>query len=237
MFSQGMFVSRKIGRVSRMASLVSAWCLTLACLHNAVGQAASSVAATGMTAQIIFQMDFPGQVTPHYKITLAEDGRGTYEAGAEEGEARQPVAFSIGAKDAAAWFLLARDLKYFRGEFAANRKVAFTGTKSFRYVGADTDGQTSFIYTENKKLEELTSHAQALALTLQLGQALLSDRRFNRMAVDRDMVGLKEALRSHTAAYPQAIAPVLAVLVDDEKVVAPVRRDASAILQAVGTVN
>jgi hypothetical protein len=235
MFSEVMFISSTIGRPRSLPLLLSALCLLS---PNVVAQNATSTSnASSTPAQIIFQLDFPGQQTPHYEIMLAEDGRGSYDTDAIEAQDKQPMSFSIGAADAAPLFALARQLQFFHGEFAASRKVAFMGTKSLRYIGPDGSGQTTFTYTENKKLEQLTTNLQSLALTLQMGQQLLADSRFNRMAVNQDMVELKDSLRRHTAAYPQAIAPVLAVIVDDAKVIAPARRDATTILQSSGPVN
>jgi hypothetical protein len=202
----------------------------------ASAQSPAESPSAGLKPQIMFTLDFPGQPIPRYKISLTEDGQGSYDAtGGRDAQAR--VSFSLGAAAAEPLFSLARQLQFFRGQYAASRKVAFMGTKTFRYSGSDGSGETTFTYTENKKLVQLTSNFQALALTLQLGQQLLADARFNRMAVDRDMVELKDSLARHTAAYPQAISSVLAVLTDDTNMVAPVRRDAGAILQSVGTVN
>ncbi len=236
MFFEGMIGLSQIVRAGRWAKW-AAICVVVIGLSEAQGQATAGVTGAGTPAQIIFTMDFPGQQTPHYKISLTEDGQGLYEADGGTGEAGKPYSFSIGAAAAAPWFSLARELQFFRGEYAASRKVAFMGTKTFQYQGADGSGQTTFGYTENKKLGVLTSDALALAFTLQLGQQLLADSRFNRIAVDQDMAALKEALSRHTAAYPQAIAPVLAVLADDTKVVDRVRREATTMLGSVSPVN
>jgi hypothetical protein len=225
-----MFASRKPRRVTPFALLFLTTCFLLA---SASAQTVGENSSAGSQPQIAFVLDFPGQPIPHYKINLTEDGNGSYDSA----DARVPVTFALGTAAAEPLFALARQLQFFRGQFAASRKVAFMGTKTFRYNGSDGSGETTFTYTENKKLEQLTSNFQALALTLQLGQQLLADARFNRMAVDRDMVGLKESLARHTAAYPQAISSVLAVITDDTNMVAPVRRDAGAILQSAGTVN
>lgn len=225
-----MSASRKPRRSAPFAFFLSALCFLLA---TAPAQTAAQNAAVVAQPQIVFTLDFPSQPIPHYKITLNEAGQGSYDPSG----AASKVSFDIGASSAVPLFSLARQLQFFRGQFAASRKVAFMGTKTFRYDGSDGNGETTFTYTENKKLEQLTSNFQALALTLQLGQQLLADARFNRMAVDRDMVGLKESLARHTAAYPQAISTVLAVITDDTNMVAPVRRDAGTILQSVGTIN
>jgi hypothetical protein len=201
---------------------VAALCLPL--VPHANAQAAP--------AQITFEFDFPGEVSPHYRIELAENGDGKYQAPGGSEVIASDMTFHLPPQVAAEWFAEARALHRFDGNFASKRKVAFTGQKTLRYSGPDGSGQTTLNYTEDKHMSAMVDNFLGIGVTLQTGQRFESDARFHRLGLDADMVTYKESLKNHQAIYPEIIAPILQHLADDPEVMTRVQRDASTILRS-----
>jgi hypothetical protein len=190
------------------------------------------IAQSTTSPAITLDYDFPGQVTPHFTLQIAEDGSGSYSVPKVTG-APSVMAFHLHAADVAGWFATARQLHFFQGKLDSSRKVAFTGTKTVTYSGADGHGTATIHYTENQRLQRLLSELEQLVETLQMGQTLQSDMRFRRLALDADIESFERSLKEQSASHPEVIAPILQQLADNPEVLERVSRQARAILKTV----
>jgi hypothetical protein len=203
-----------------------------ACL---VGTCACAIAQAAKPAVIEYELDFPGRSPPHFTLTIAEDGSGTYKVPQSEAAPDQLVqSFQLAPASIAVWFADARSLHRFQGRFESSHKVAFTGTKTLRYSGADGQGSVTVNYTQQEKLAALLSQLQQLAATVQAGQRLQSDLKYRRLGLDADMEEWQRELAEHLAAHPEAIAPLLHQIADDPQVLERVSRRAKQILVSCG---
>jgi len=182
-------------------------------------------------AVLTFEVDFPGQVPPHFTLTIAEDGSGAYTVPSAEA---LPVVetFRLSPASVAPWFADARALHFFAGKYQSSRKVAFTGTKTLRYKGSDGAGEATLNFTQDSRLNNLLTSLQQLVTTLQAGDRIQSDLRFRRLALDADLQALQAAVKDHMASHPEAIAPVLQSVADSPDVLDRVARSAKSLLQA-----
>lgn len=187
--------------------------------------------ASAPPASLTMRLNFPSDDTRNYSVDLSEDGTGHY-SGAATGASPGDLTFHLSPSTVQPWFADARALHFFQGHVEGQHKVAFTGLKTLRYRGADGSGETTFNYTSDQRLTHLVSAFQQLVLTLQLGQRLNDDQRFNRMALDGDMESLQHAIKENSAAHPEAIAPTLQNLADNPDALERVRRQAKVLLNA-----
>lgn len=192
--------------------------------------AGAQQAGPGPAAVISMTMDFPGQTPQHYVLQVSEDGEGAY-TGDDPGGAYH-VGFHLSRETVSPWFAQARTLHFFAGSFQVPRKVAFTGTKTLAYSGPDGSGSSTFTYTEDPQVTRLTSSLQQVALTLQTGQTLESHLLHQRMALDADLDSYEQALKTHMASHPEAIAPALQQIVDSPEAMMRVTRKARSILSS-----
>ena len=75
---------------------------------------------------------------------------------------------------------------------------------------------------------------QAIAETMQRGERLQHDLRYDRLGLDAEMESLVAAKESGSAIEIGNIAPVLQALVEDDHVIDRVRRRAARLLQDAG---
>ena len=206
--------------------------LLLSCTAALVLTAGLPARSQAVPARITFEYDFPAETPVHYRIDLGETGEGKYQALGATDIAASEISFHLPANVTEEWFAQARALHFFKGNFEAKRKVAFTGHKTLSYAGPDGTGTAILNFTEDKRMTAMVDNFLGIGATLQVGQRFESDVRFHRMGLDADMVTYKESLKNHQASYPEIIAPILQQLVDNPEVMSHVQRDASSILHS-----
>lgn len=170
-------------------------------------------------------------VTPRWTVHLQADGAGTYsEIGPS---ASKPVPVTVSAAT----------LERLRmGEHAAksgkcethSKNIAQTGEKTIRYVDGDRTAECTFNYSDDAGLMGTMATFQAIAETIQRGERLEHDLRYDRLGLDAEMNALLAAKQNGSAIEIGNITPVLQDLVQDDHVIDRVRRNAARLLQDSG---
>ncbi len=168
---------------------------------------------------------------PAWTVRLQADGAGTYsESGVSDSK---PTPLTVSAAT----------LERLRaGEHAAktgkcetrSKNIAQTGEKTIRYVDGDRTLECTFNYSEDAGLMGAMATFQAIAETMQRGERLEHDLRYDRLGLDAEMEALVAAKQNGSAIEIENIAPVLQALVQDDRVIDRVRRRAARLLQDSG---
>jgi hypothetical protein len=116
------------------------------------------------------------------------------------------------------------------------KNIAKTGEKTIRYEFADHALACTFNYSDDDSLMDAAAAFEAVAETMQAGERLQHDERFDRLGLDAEIDTLVTAVRQGSAIELGNIAPVLHSLVDDDHVIDRVRRKAARLLQDPGSV-
>jgi hypothetical protein len=161
-------------------------------------------------------------------VRLDAKGFGSYS---EEGQTQQPV--SIGQSTLERIRLGAHRAKSGRCE-SRQKNIARTGEKTIRYTSAERVDSCTFNFSDDAGLMETTGAFVAIAETMQEGERLQHDLRFDRLSLDADMDTLLNAIKDGGAIELGNISPVLQSLVDDDHVIDRVRRKAARLLQDPG---
>lgn len=170
-------------------------------------------------------------IAPAWTVRLKADGAGTYiESGAATG-ATMPLA--VGQETM---------LRMRMGEHAAKsgkcetkaKNIAKTGEKTIRYEESDKVAECTFNFSDDQGLMTAMATFQAIAETMQRGERLQHDLRYDRLGLDAEMESLVAAKESGSAIEIGNIAPVLQALVEDDHVIDRVRRRAARLLQDAG---
>lgn len=200
---------------------------------------------------ISFSLERPGVEPSHYAIAVESTGRAAYRAVeiAEKGQTPGDpymLQFKMSEATTKRIFDLARQTDYFRGNFDYSKsRIANTGAKTLTYMQGHlpndfehpTDGhivQTTYNWSENPAIQELTNIFQGISLTLELGRRLDFARRFDKLGLDSQLKQLEEAQKDKQAEEVQAIAPVLRNIANDFSVMHIARQRAQRILAAAG---
>lgn len=202
---------------------------------------------TPSSTQISFHFKRPGMEVPEYTFVVHEDGAGTYEASAPAmaetqiaSRYAQSGASPVMTHLAVSYTLpLALTQKLFTqiqsagldSECASKQKnIANTGMKTLAYVSSAGTTQCTFNYTQNNSITSLAETFQAMSFTLSAGRKLAYDERFDRLGLDHDMNALVEAAKERRAQGVSLIASELQSLINNERVMDRVRRNASVLL-------
>ena len=135
-------------------------------------------------------------------------------------------------------FELAKKLDYFQGNFEAKQKnIAKTGQKTLSYHGMGTnpssDHSSSYNYSPNPDVQELTRLFQAIATTVNFGRKLEFQSRFDKLGMDAQLRSLQDMQASHYIEEMQAIAPILQKIANDPNMMHINRVAAKQILKGM----
>jgi hypothetical protein len=132
-------------------------------------------------------------------------------------------------------FALAERSHFFDGQFEFTKHaVAHTGQKTLSYADPGHHASTTYNYSENPAIQELTDVFQAISSTIEFGERLEYDRRFDKLSLDRDMKSLDELSSSGHLEEVQVIAPLLRRLATDRTVLHIAQLRAERILRKAG---
>lgn len=171
-------------------------------------------------------------VAPSWKVRLQADGAGTYSEGATADAKRMPLMVSGATLE-----------RLKQGEHAAKsgkcetkaKNVARTGEKTIRYEAEEKTAECTFNYSDDAGLMGATAAFLAIADTMQRGERLQHDLRYDRLGLDAEMESLVAAQKDGSAIEIGNIASILQTLVSDDHVIDRVRRRAARLLQDTGS--
>lgn len=187
-------------------------------------------------ASVGFTLDFPGSLPSHYSIRVQSDGQSHYESTGKtspESEATDnfEYEFAVSPPTRAKIFELATKAGYFQKDFDAHRKnMAFTGKKTLSYKDDSRTGESTYNYSQDPTVQDLTTLFQALSATLELGHRLEFSLRYQKLALAEELKRTEESARLNPPVEIQAIAPILQQIVADSSVMNVTRARAQRLL-------
>ena len=220
--------------------------LAAAALFLGIFRAQTAKGQSGVPAKVSYHQDRPGLDTPHYTITVAEDGTSQYHAELAPPNAIPGDDLPVTAPvlDRSITFTPVTTAKVFELARAVNRfgivceskvkNIANTGSKVLSYSGPEGKSECAYNYSEVKQITELTDIFQSAALTLEMGRRLDFKRRFDRLGLDADMISLGNMLEGHQAIEVGIIAPTLHAIANDTELLQRVRLRAAKMLEEAG---
>ncbi len=186
------------------------------------------------TPTITFAVDWDAATPPWYSVAVDSTGSAAYEAldsRKDPGE-RYTVKFTVSQVTRERLFHLAERLNYFRGDFDFTKhKIAFTGTKTLVYRDAGRRNQTSYVWSENPEVQEVTDILTGIAATQNYARRLAHLRRFDKLGLDSELKGMEETARYGHLAEVQAIASLLREIANDSQVMKITRQRALRLLK------
>lgn len=217
------------------ASLIAA---TLVLGAQGVTARAQSAAAQAKTET--FEVDYtnPGLAPSHWTIVLHPDGSGRFSSyggsmGADGSDLKAPPVnrdIQVSKEFAARVFQTAYKHNLFNTECESHLKVAFQGTKVFRYTGPKGSGTCTFNYSKNKEIESLGNSLMAVEQTVMEGARLELLLKHDPLGLDREMRYLVQAAKDGRAQQLCVIKGILTQLAGDPEVLDRVRQWADELL-------
>jgi hypothetical protein len=217
--------------------------LSLAMLAVAAPAQSTSPADNTGISTVTFDSSWDRATPQKFTITAPSSGIAKYISGSptkpDDKSAAQDenyqTEFTMSAAVREKIFRLARDAKYFNGDFDfRSHPVASTGKKTLAFADTTRHFQTAFDYSENKSIQELTAIFQGISSTIQHGRRLQYLRRFDKLGLEAELKGMESEVDSHYLAELQIIAPILKSLAEDSAVLNIARQRAKRLLDKTG---
>ena len=229
----------------RLATLKYAAMISVLCGLCAYGQTVHEVVAvpepTGSYVAFKFDWD-QGHPWQRYTITVDDAGNAHFEGVGNPEESGETDSFSqdftMTEANRGKIFELAKKLDYFQGNFETKQKnIAKTGQKILEYHGRgaqSADHSSTYNYSPNTDIQELTKLFQSIATTLDYGRKLAFQYRFDKLGMDARLQALQDSQASHYVEELQAIEPILRKIADDPNMMHISRMAAKQLLRTLG---
>ncbi len=212
----------------------------LLCLLLISAPAWTQQAAPPQMATVTFKFHWDkGQPWTDYTITVAENGA-THFSGigsvADHGNSDSfQQDFQMTEAGAQRIFRWAKAANYFQGEFDAREKhIAQTGMKTLEYSGASIHNSTTYNFSPNQNIQQVTKYFQAISVTIDYGRKLAFQYRFDKLGMDTCLNELTDLQASGMAEQLQAIEPILQKIANDSDVMHIARLEARQLLKSAG---
>jgi len=132
-------------------------------------------------------------------------------------------------------FESARRLNYFQGDFDSHLKhIAQTGTKTLMYKSAQVQGSSTYNYSQNPDVQQLTQLFLGLATTIDYGGKLAWSYRYDKLGLDQRLRELEEMQADHQVVELSAIEPMLRKIASDPNLMHISRQSARRLLKTLG---
>jgi hypothetical protein len=220
-----------MGIIFRRSRLALALCCGLAFLATVFLCSADSAPAS-----LSFAFDFPGSEPSHYVISVASDGKASYDSNGKltaDSEPDQPfrLEFLVSPQTCARMFELVKKAKYLRGQVDSKKQgLASTGVKTLIYKDGQTSTETTYNYSPIAAVQQLTDLFQSMSGTLESGRRLEYFHRYQKLALDEELKRMEDQSNHGQITELSAIAPVLKGIVADPTVITVVRARAQRLL-------
>ncbi len=198
-------------------------CFTFVALLLVLPASAQQEAAPSAPPTVTFNFNW-GQGIPWqtYTITVEADAKTHFQgtpspdiaAGSDNDVFQQN--FTMSEANRSKIFNLAKRLNFFQGDLDSHlKRIAQTGNKTLEYKSATVHGSSTYNWSQNSDVQELTRLFVAVANTLDYGRKLAFDYRFDKLGLDARLKELEDMRANHYAEELNAIEPILRKIADD----------------------
>ncbi|MGA7849720.1 MAG: hypothetical protein WCA13_11495 [Terriglobales bacterium] len=195
-----------------------------------------SYSQTEAAPVVTFTLDFPASQPEHYSIRVQSNGPAHYQSSgrlsADSDETDSfDFDFTIAPDTRQKVFELAAKASYFQKNLDSRHKdLAFTGKKTLSYKGARRSGESSYNYSANPAVQDLTDLMQGLSATLEFGHRLQYDHHYQKLALDEELKRMEEMASTHRLIDVAAIQSILDEIIADQSVINVTRARAQRLL-------
>ena len=194
---------------------------------------------------ITFTFELPGSIPSRYAVVVESSGRARYRSDAPLDEAVHGGASNAAARDTAEFttdftvseaarervFKLAEQLRYFQGNWNYDKgRIANMGRKTLTYADSGRRHQTTYNWSQNPQVEELTRLFQGLSNTLEFRRRLEVQYRFDKLGLDGVLKQMEQAAKDNSLMELQVAEAVLRRIAADRSVMHVARLRAERLL-------
>jgi hypothetical protein len=166
--------------------------------------------ASAIIPTVTFTRNWDAAQPSFFKVEVESSGRASYtsqQAGPQEPYMQK---FTLTDPTRQRIFDLAEKTNYFNGNFDfTQHKIAFTGQKTLIYHDAAHSGQTTYNWSRNQDIEQLTDIFVAIANTVEAGRKLDYLIHYDKLGLDQQLEAMEREADSKQMIELRLIAPEL----------------------------
>jgi hypothetical protein len=191
---------------------------------------AAALASAAGQPRIFYSKSFPNSVPAYAQITLEANGDGEYKEAPDD---ELPLKFHLAEAEVRTVFELAEKLDHFKRPLETQLKVAFMGTKTFRWENGDQKGEVKFNFSEDLSAQAILDWFERMAESAQLRTELERTAKYDRLGVDKALRQLWAAMdRKRLVAVDQYL-PMLDRIANNESYMHTARMKASELAETI----
>jgi hypothetical protein len=190
----------------------------------------ASALFAGDGSRLVYSKSFPGSVPAFMQVILDKSGNIEYRE-AEDDEL--PIKFQLSGADTQTVFDLAGKLDYFKRPLESPLKVAFMGTKTFRYENGDQKSETKFNYSEDLAARDLQDWFERMAESAEHHIGLDRAAKYDKLGVVKALTVLESAMERKRLVGLEQFLPTLDRIAKNETYMHTARARASEIAEAI----
>jgi hypothetical protein len=183
---------------------------------------------------VTFTRNWPEVQPPIFSITVQVSGAAQYKSQTTTNDDQPYVRkFVLSAADRQRVFDLAARLNFFSGEFDFKQhKVAQTGAKTLAYRDPAHHSQTSYNWSTNKDIEELTALFTGISNTLESGRKLQTLMQHDKLGLYQELNAMVESEQYGELQELHLISPTLEEIASNPAYMDIARQKARSLLKA-----
>jgi hypothetical protein len=207
------------------------WVLLLfAAVFLSAGQMSAQSNAPAVEARLFYSRDFKGSQPAYFQVTVSKDGNTEYREAVDDD---LPVKFKLEEDDLNQLFGLAEKLGFFSHPLESPAKVAFMGTKTFRYEDGAQKGEVKFNYSQDSNAQALQDWFERMGETARERIDLERTAKYDHLGVFKAVTALEAAMEGNRLVAPKQLLPMLDHVANNESYMHTARVRAAELAEAI----
>ncbi len=184
---------------------------------------------------VSFSLELTGAVPPYYSISLESSGDAAYRSSPVPGDMEGDpyiTKFVVSQPARTRIFELAKKLHYFKADYEYHKgHLANTGAKTLYYTDEKTNNSTTYNYSSNQEIQELTRLFQGISTTMEFGRRLQYYYDHQKLGLDDELKRMDQMAGEGELDEIQAVSPILQKIAGDPEVMHIDQQHARHLLQ------
>ena len=191
---------------------------------------AVSALFAGDAPRLFYSRAFPGSKPDYIQVVLEKSGDGVYQEAVEDD---LPLKFKLTDEETQVVFGLADKLDHFKHPLESQLKVAFMGTKTFRFVDGEQKSEAKFNFSEDVLAQQLQDWFERMAESAEHRIDLERAAKYDHLGVDGALQGLEAAFENGRVVAPDQFLPMLDRVAKNETYMHQSRARAAEMAEAI----
>jgi len=181
-------------------------------------------------ARLVYTKSFPGSTPEFMQVTLEKSGDAEYR---DKPDDDLPLKFRLTESETQEVFGLAEKLDYFKHPLESGLKVAFMGSKTFRYENGTQKTEVKFNYSEEQPAQMLLDWFERMAESAAHRIDLERAAKYDKLGVDKAIRLLSYAIDRKRVVGLEQYLPMLDRIANNESYMHTARARAAELAEMI----